>query len=113
MAAIHASLMPMLALGAIEQTLKLNAPIFHVTGKIARQPQSLLDYATSIPFGLLIAACAWLLPSQVSPLMFGLSLTFLLTPMMVFTEKDGLLGVLGRQWGLAPYLAMAVIGVWR
>jgi hypothetical protein len=111
-AAIYGSLMPMLSLSAIEQTLHLRAPVFHVTGKIARQRQSLLDYALSIPFGLAILVAAVLLPSQVFPLMVGAALTFLLTPLMALTEKKGLLGLVGRQWGLAPYVAVVLIGIW-
>lgn len=111
-ASIYGSLMPMLCLTVIEQTLHLRAPIFHVTGKIARQRQRLLDYALSVPFGLAILIAAALLPSQVFPLMVGAALTFLLTPLMALTEKKGLLGMVGRQWGLAPYVAVVAIGIW-
>lgn len=111
-AGIYGSLMPMLSVSAIEQTLHLRAPVFHVTGKIARQTQSLMDYALSVPFGLAVLIATMMLPSQVTPLMVGASLTFLLTPLMVFTEKKGLLGLVGRQWGLAPYLATILIGFW-
>ena len=111
-AAVYGSLLPMLCVSALEQTFHLRAPAFHVTGKIARQRQCMSDYSLSIPFGLAVLAAALYLPSQVSSLMIGASLTFLLTPLMAFTEKKGLLGVLGRQWGLAPYIAILLIGVW-
>jgi cellulose synthase/poly-beta-1,6-N-acetylglucosamine synthase-like glycosyltransferase len=108
----HASLMPILAVRALEQTLRLRAPIFHVTGKIARQGHSLGDYLVSIPWGLSVLAGALLLPSPVAPLILGASLTFLLTPLLYFSESKGVMGVLGRQWGLAPYVAIVVLGVW-
>lgn len=110
-AANHASLMPMLSVAAVEQTLLLRAPTFHVTGKIARQRETLTDYSLSIPFGLSVLAGAIWLPSAISSLMIGVSLTFLLTPLIVFTEKKGLLGMVGRQWGLAPYVAILLLGV--
>lgn len=108
----HASLMPVLAMRTIEQTLHIRKPIFHVTGKIARERQSLLDYAVSMPWGLSVFIGAMILRSSVSPLMLGVSLTFLLTPLLYFSEKEGVLGLVGRQWGLAPYVAVVVLGVW-
>lgn len=112
MAAVHATLMPTLALRAVEQTFKLAKPVFHVTGKIGRQNQSALDFVSSMPFGIALVVGGIVMHSPMSPLVFCISLTFLLTPLIAFTEQKGLLGVLGRQWGLAPYLAIAALGVW-
>lgn len=112
MAANQASLMPVLAVRAIEQTLKLRAPIFDVTGKIARQGSSPMDFTVSLPYGIALVIGALVLHSPTSPLTMCLSLTFLLTPLLYFTEQKGFLGFLGRQWGLAPYLAIAALGVW-
>jgi len=112
MAANHATLMPTLAVRAVEQTLKLRQPIFHVTGKIGRQEQSPLDFVASMPFGIALVAGGMVMHSPMSPLVFCISLTFLLTPLLRFTEQKGFLGALGRQWGLAPYLAIAALGLW-
>lgn len=110
MAANYTTLMPVLAWQAIVQTLKLRPPEFYVTGKIARQSQSPWDFAVSMPFGLALVVGAVLMSSPMSPLIICVSLTFLLTPLLYFTEQGGLWGKIGRYWGLTPYLAIIMLG---
>lgn len=112
MAANYASLMPVLALRAIEQTVGVRNPIFDVSGAIARQGTSPRDFTVSFPYGISLVIGALALHSPTSPLTMCLSLTFLLTPLLYFTEQKGILGAVGRAWGLAPYLAIALLGVW-
>ena len=70
------------------------------------------DFAVSMPFGIALVIGALLMHTPMTPLVLCMSSTFLLTPLLYFSEQRGLLGMVGRQWGVAPYLALALVGIW-
>ena len=105
----YASLMPMFAKKSIEQLFHLKKPDFEVTGKVARQPQVINGHAFTVYTGIFVLAVAIALPSPALIPAAGVSVMFMLAPLLCFTESGGFVGLLARNSGLIPYATIAAM----
>jgi cellulose synthase/poly-beta-1,6-N-acetylglucosamine synthase-like glycosyltransferase len=105
----YVSLLPLLALTSIEQLLKLRKPHFEPTGKVGRQQQHFRKQLLTQALGLVLLRLAMGFRSQALAPTIAVSLMFLLGPLMCFTERNGILGLLARNCGLMPYAILALL----
>jgi hypothetical protein len=105
----YASLMPMFAKKGIEQIFHLKKPDFEVTGKVAKQPQVVNGHAFTMATGLLVLTIAFMFPSPAFIPACGISIMFLLAPLLCFTERKDIVGIVARNSGLIPYAAIALL----
>ncbi len=108
----YASLLPLLCLEAIEQTAKLREPVFEATGKMARQKQRARDHLLIQVFGLLILALALFFHSAAFIPAIGVSLMYILGPLMCFTERKDWIGFLARNCCFIPFTVIALLLLW-
>jgi cellulose synthase/poly-beta-1,6-N-acetylglucosamine synthase-like glycosyltransferase len=105
----YASLMPMFARKSIEQLFHLKKPDFEVTGKVARQPQVINGHAFTVYTGIFVLALAIIFPSPALIPAAGVSVMFMLAPLLCFTEHQGMVGAIARNSGVIPYATIAAM----
>lgn len=79
--------MPMFAKKSIEQLFHLKKPDFEVTGKVARQPQVINGHAFTVYTGIFVLAVAIALPSPALIPAAGVSVMFMLAPLLASRNR--------------------------
>ena len=85
----------------------LRSPGFEVTGVVATQAEPLVRYALTMASGGAVLLAAVLLESPALGPLLCFSLMLLSGPLMTLTERDGALGLIGRNCSFLPFVALA------
>lgn len=102
----YVSLLPILAVKSISQLFRMTRTIFQATGRVGREGQSLKQHAHLFFLGTLIIILATVFPSPVFPPVMNLSLMFILAPLLIYIERNDILGTIARYGGFFSFLLM-------
>lgn len=108
----YVSLVPILSARVLTQGWGRRSPGFEVTGVVATQSEPLLRYASIMAFGGCVLLAAVLLDSPALGPLLCFSLMLLSGPLMTLSERDGALGLIGRNCSFLPFAGLAGYLTW-
>jgi len=104
-----ASLMPVLGLKSFEQIFHLKNTGFIPTGQVAKGRQLIRNHWFAIMCGFLLVLAIILMPSPLIGPAVGISLMFMIGPVLCYTERKDVFGIFARNAGILPYIAIVSI----
>ncbi len=98
------SSIPLMAHSSIQCILKLTKPVFNITGMVAKERQNIWEYKYLGLFGLFFLIFSLLVKQPGYEASVCFSLIFICGPMLIYFDKDTIIGMISRIVSVFPWL---------